>query len=205
KLYNNNLLPIKDQSDLLLSKVEKVADLYNFLEKTFIKKNNYDEYATENIAVVVSEIESKLEKELLKNNISIRKKDLKVQWYMPKGVLLHVLYNLFNNSIYWIDIREKRALKEKKYFVDKNEIVIEQKTDTNIWVYDTGLGVLKKMENVLFDALQSGKENDGRGMGLYIVKKLLNSFEADIELLEEVNEFGNRYIFSITVPNDCTR
>lgn len=38
KLYNDNLLPIKDQSDLLLRKVEDVADLYNFLEKTFIKK-----------------------------------------------------------------------------------------------------------------------------------------------------------------------
>ena len=58
---------------------------------------------------------------------------------------------------------------------------------------------------ILFDALQSGKENDGRGMGLYIVKKLLKSFNADIELLEETNEWGNRYIFSITVPKDCIR
>lgn len=204
-LYNNNLLPIKGQSDLLLSKVEDVADLYNFLEKTFIKKNNYDEYVCESIYGVVTEIETKLKKDLAKNNIMVRKKDLKAQWYMPKGVLLHVLYNLFTNSIYWTDIREKRALKEKKYAVDFNEIVVEQKTDTNIWVYDTGLGVLKKMEYVLFEALQSGKENDGRGMGLYIVKKLLNSFKADIELLEDVNEYGNRYILSITVPTDCIR
>mgnify|MGYP002083513968 CR=1 FL=1 len=205
KLYNDNLLPIKDQSDLLLGKVGDVADLYNFLEKTFIKKNNYDEYACENINIVVSEIEKKLGKELSKNNITIKKESLTVQWYMPKGVLLHVLYNLITNSIYWIDIREKRALKEKNYIVNKNEIVVEQKTKTSIWVYDTGLGVLKKMEYVLFDALQSGKENDGRGMGLYIVKKLLNSFKADIELLEEVNKFGNRYVFSITVPADCVR
>ena len=205
KLYNNNLLPIKDQSDLLLGKVEEVADLYNFLEKTFIKKNNYNEYSYEDIETVVKEIEDKLKKELLKNKIHIRLENLKVQWYMPKGVLLHVLYNLITNSIYWIDIREKRALKEKNYFVSNNEIVIEQKTDTNIWVYDSGLGVLKKMEFILFEALQSGKENDGRGMGLYIVKKLLNSLEADIELLEETNEWGNRYIFSITVPRDCVR
>lgn len=205
KLYNENLLPIKDQSDLLLGKVEDVADLYNFLEKTFIKKNNYDEYACENLEAVVNEIEGKLKKELSKNKIRIQQKNLKVQWYMPKGVLLHVLYNLFTNSIYWIDIREKRALKEKNYFVQNNEIVIEQKTDTNIWVYDSGLGVLKKMEYLLFEALQSGKENDGRGMGLYIVKKLLKSFHADIELLEETNEWGNRYIFSITVPRDCVR
>ena len=205
KLYNDNLLPIKDQSDLLLGKVEDVADLYNFLEKTFIKKNNYDEYACESVGDVVGQIERKLKKELSKNKIIIRQENLKALWYMPKGVLLHVLYNLFTNSIYWIDIREKRALKEKNYYIPNNEIVVEQKTDTNIWVYDSGLGVLKKMEYILFEALQSGKENDGRGMGLYIVKKLLKSFNADIELLEETNEWGNRYIFSITVPRDCVR
>ena len=205
KLYNDNLLPIKDQSDLLLGKVEDIADLYNFLEKTFIKKNNYDEYACESVGDVVGEIERKLKKELSKNKITIRQENLKTLWYMPKGVLLHVLYNLFTNSIYWIDIREKRALKEKNYYVPNNGIVVEQKTDTNIWVYDSGLGVLKKMEYILFEALQSGKENDGRGMGLYIVKKLLKSFNADIELLEKTNEWGNRYIFSITVPKDCGR
>ena len=170
-----------------------------------MKKNNYDEYACENVGAVVGEIERKLKRELSKNKITIIQKNLKTLWYMPKGVLLHVLYNLFTNSIYWIDIREKRALKEKKYCITNNEIVVEQKTESNIWVYDSGLGVLKKMEYILFDALQSGKENDGRGMGLYIVKKLLKSFNADIELLEETNEWGNRYIFSITVPKDCIR
>lgn len=67
------------------------------------------------------------------------------------------------------------------------------------------MGVLKRMEYILFEALQSGKTNDGRGMGLYIVKKLLKSFNADITLLEERNEWENRYIFSITVPKDCVR
>lgn len=154
KLYNDNLLPIKDQSDLLLRKVEDVADLYNFLEKTFIKKNNYDEYACENVGAVVGEIERKLKRELSKNKITIIQKNLKTLWYMPKGVLLHVLYNLFTNSIYWIDIREKRALKEKKYCITNNEIVVEQKTESNIWVYDSGLGVLKKMEYILFDEIK---------------------------------------------------
>ena len=204
-LFNKHLLPIKDQSDLLYSKVEEISDLYNFLEKTFIKKNNYDEYATENVEQTVLMIADKLEMDLQKNEITLDVVGLTAQWYMPKGVLLHVLYNLISNSIYWIDIKKKRALKEQKYYSTQNKIVIEQKSSTNIWVYDTGIGVLNKMQYVLFDALQSGKEHDGRGMGLYIVKKLLNSFKADIELLEDMNEFGNRYIFSITVPKQCTK
>ena len=32
-------------------------------------------------------------------------------------------------------------------------------------------------------------------MGLYIVRKLLNSFGGEIELLDERNEYGNRYKF----------
>lgn len=38
KLYNDNLLPIKDQSDLLLRKVEDIADLYNFWKRPLSKK-----------------------------------------------------------------------------------------------------------------------------------------------------------------------
>lgn len=205
-MYGEHLLPIKDQSNLLLNKVEDISDLYKFLEKTFIKKNSFDEYATENIEEVVVSIREKLFNELNKKNITIRTDKLKQMWYMPKGVLLHVLYNLFTNSIYWIDIRKKRAQAEELYIFEENDaIIIEQPTTDNIIVYDTGIGVLKRMEYVLFDSLQSGKDSDGRGMGLYIVKKLLNSFHADIELLDERNRYGNRYIFSITVPEECIR
>ncbi len=202
-MYSGYLLPIKDQNDLLLNKVGNIADLYKFLEKTFIKKNNYDEYSTENLMVVVTTVENKLEKELKKNRIKIEKSGLKQHWYMPKGVLLHVFYNLFSNSIYWIDIRKKRKIGNRSGLLDN--INIEQKSDSEIWVYDTGIGIISKMEYILFEALESGKESGGRGMGLYIVKKLLNSFKADIELMEERNEYGNRYIFSITVPDECIR
>jgi K+-sensing histidine kinase KdpD len=34
-------------------------------------------------------------------------------------------------------------------------------------------------------------------MGLYIVRQFLQSFGADIELLQNTNKYGNRYIFAI--------
>ena len=56
------------------------------------------------------------------------------------------------------------------------------------------------MQDILFSPLQSGKpNNEGRGMGLYIVKQLMNSFGGDIVLLSDINQFGNRYKFLITV------
>jgi signal transduction histidine kinase len=71
------------------------------------------------------------------------------------------------------------------------------------YVSDTGTGVKKEMEYILFEPLQSGKGPSGRGMGLYIVKCLLESFGGKIELLNDRNREGNRYIFAITVPEGC--
>lgn len=205
-LYGKHLLPIKDQSEMMISKVEDISDLYNFLEKTFIRKNSFEEYAVENIEEVVLSIENKLFRELHKKNVKIVTKDISNSWYMPKGVLLHVLYNLIANAMYWIDIRKKRAQLDEAYNMhSEDKIIIEQLASDNLIISDTGTGIIKRMEYVLFEPLQSGKESEGRGMGLYIVKKLLNSFNADIELLDRRNEYGNKYIFSITVPDECTR
>ena len=63
--------------------------------------------------------------------------------------------------------------------------------------------IIKTMEDILFEPLESGKPNhEGRGMGLYIVKKILNSFNANIELLSERNSYGNRYKFLISMVDE---
>ena len=49
--------------------------------------------------------------------------------------------------------------------------------------------------------MESGKKN-GRGMGLYIVKNLLESFDAKISLCPEKNSYGNRYIFEIKLASE---
>lgn len=203
-LYNKNLLPIRDTYYNVVGTLDDVSALYKFLENTFIKNNSIDEYELINIHDTAMNIASRLSKELKKLKIDIDTTDDNINWYLPKGVLLHVLYNLINNSKYWIDIRRKRSNSNKEYTrKDKDFIMIECVGIDTLIVYDTGTGVKKEMEEVLFQPLQSGKGPDGRGMGLYIVKKLLNSFGAKIELSEERNLYGNRYKFIITVPGEC--
>ena len=101
--------------------------------------------------------------------------------------------------MYWIDVRRKRAQSDPNYtFVGDDYISIEEHGVDGIVIYDSGTGVSKSMEDILFEPLQSGKPlSEGRGMGLYIVRKLLNSFGGEIELLEERNVYGNRYKFLI--------
>ena len=87
--------------------------------------------------------------------------------------------------------------------ITRDFICVEKAGDNAIIVYDSGTGVIAPMEDVLFEALQSGKDySERRGMGLYIVQQLLQSFEANIELLPERNKYGNRYKFMISYQQE---
>ena len=164
-----------------------------------IRRNtaSYDEFIHECIESVISNIRKNLLSTVKKERVQIVCSTKDLTWFVPKGVLLHVFYNLINNSLYWIDVRRKRAQSDSTYvYPGTDTIAIEEYGVDGIVVYDTGTGVSKSKEDILFEPLQSGKPlSEGRGMGLYIVRKLLNSFGGEIELLDERNEYGNRYKF----------
>lgn len=200
-IYNKHLYPIKTNYDVVSNKLNEVGNLYSFLENTFVKKGTYDEFVNQNIKDIITDIQNNLLKVIQDNKISIDCKTGDLTWFVPKGVLIHVFYNLINNSIYWIDKRKKFAETDKGYYsLQDDKIIVEEFSSDAIIVYDTGTGIISKMEDILFEPLESGKPGgEGRGMGLYIVKQLLNSFNADIELLPDRNDYGNRYKFLITL------
>lgn len=205
-MYNDNLLPIRDTFENVVESLSDVGNLYKFLESTFIKNNSSEEYEIISVSAMVKNLEIRLANSLDKVNTHIIFIGEEVQWFLPKGVLLHVLYNLVINAIYWISERQKRAINDKIYeYSKKDEIVVESVGRDCIRVSDTGMGIKHEMEEILFEPLQSGKGPMGRGMGLYIVKQLLRSFNGSIELLTERNEYGNRFIFEITVPEECVQ
>lgn len=195
--YNHHVVPIHNSYTNIAAKLDQVGDLYSFLETTFIRKGTIDEFVHQSILSVVSGIRENLKETITKSNISIVCQTEDLSWFVPKGVLLHVFYNLINNSLYWIDVRRKRAQSDPYYALQKDdEILIEEYGIDGIIVSDTGTGVSRNMEDILFEPLQSGKPfSEGRGMGLYIVRKLLNSFGGEIELMEDRNRYGNRYKF----------
>ncbi len=197
--YNQHVVPIHNSYSNIAVKLDQVGDLYSLLETTFIRRGTIDEYVCQKISSVISGITERLKDSISSNGISVVCQTGDLSWFVPKGVLLHVFYNLINNSLYWIDIRRKRSHSDPYYASSDDQILIEEYGIDGIRVSDTGTGVSKNMEDILFEPLQSGKPfSEGRGMGLYIVRKLLNSFGGEIELLEDRNKFGNRYIFLLT-------
>lgn len=203
-VYNAHVKPIKTEYQALSGKLSRVSDLYSFLETTFIRKGTYDDFEEQNIDLLVKSVFENL---LVYNQLKNMDKKCKTEglcWYTPKGVLLHVFYNLFANSMYWIDKRREYAKTDPNYVQDGNDfIAIEPYGDNELVVYDSGPGVSIQMEDILFEPLQSGKPHaEGRGMGLYIVRQLMRSFGGDIYLLSERNQYGNRYKFVLSLTEE---
>lgn len=107
--------------------------------------------------------------------------------------LLQVLDNLVRNSVYWL----RRGLPPGAEERDKS-IVIEVGA-VGFSVADSGPGVDPKFEDSLFDIFVTAKpaQDPGQGLGLFIVRQLLQADGCDIELSGDRNPEGRRYRFKV--------
>ena len=91
------------------------------------------------------------------------------------AVLLQLFLNLFDNAVYWLQQTSNNARK------------IEIHLDGNrgkLVFGDNGPGVNKEDAPYIFEPFYSGKGEEGRGLGLYIAKQLLERNDYDIELAD---------------------
>ena len=109
-----------------------------------------------------------------------------------KGMLNQVFDNLFNNSEYWLNFSRKHG------YISQKEYNIEVNNKGYVLVWDNGIGIVRDIEDRLFEPFESKKEN-GRGLGLYIVANNLKYNSASIRLLQERNSKGNLYKFEINL------
>ena len=90
------------------------------------------------------------------------------------AVLLQLFINLFDNSIYWltdIDVKNRKILIKQ----DGNE--------GKLIFADNGPGIDKEDEPYIFEPFYSAKE-EGRGLGLYIARQLLERIDYSIWLAD---------------------
>lgn len=91
------------------------------------------------------------------------------------AVLLQLLLNLFDNSIYWL---KQTSIKDKMIRITLNGI------DSCMIFSDNGPGVESDDVPYIFEPFYSGKGQEGRGLGLYIAKQLLARHDYSIELTQ---------------------
>ena len=92
------------------------------------------------------------------------------------GVVMQVLINLFDNAAYWLETAEP----------DDREIrVIIDAEQGELVFSDTGPGIDPDDLPFIFEPFYSGKGQEGRGLGLYIAKQLLDRHDYTIRVAED--------------------
>jgi len=95
------------------------------------------------------------------------------------------------NSEYWLREAMRRG------DITEPKVMIRSKRPF-VAIYDNGIGIDPSVETSLFQPFVTTKPKDvGRGLGLFIVRELLDSSGCSIFLLPDRNRFGRRYIFQM--------
>lgn len=95
------------------------------------------------------------------------------------AVLLQLFINLFDNAIYWLSTVNRK---------DKTILITLDGNEGKLIFSDNGPGVNKEDIPYIFEPFYSGKGEEGRGLGLYIARQLLERIDYAIWLAEVSSE-----------------
>lgn len=110
---------------------------------------------------------------------------------MNQGKLMQIIDNFVLNSEYWL--KEESAQGRKT----RGTIVFEISCPF-IRIFDDGRGIHPTVELTLFEPFISAKaKGQGRGLGLFIVKQLLDSEGCTVGVIPERNKHGRLFKFQI--------
>ena len=90
------------------------------------------------------------------------------------AVLLQLFLNLFDNAVYWLDSHVGNKHR-------RIEILLDSDNQRLIFA-DNGPGIGDDDVNYIFEPFYSGKGEEGRGLGLYIARQLLERQDFTIDV-----------------------
>lgn len=113
-----------------------------------------------------------------------------------KACILQVVQNLLDNSFYWLT-----AKRRKRDVVDSDRLIsISVSAQRGRFeVYDNGPGVAPENKDKIFQEFFTLKKSgEGKGLGLYLARELMELYAGSIELSEDnVNENGRLTTFVV--------
>jgi signal transduction histidine kinase len=146
------------------------------------------------VSIFLQDLNDFYRERLKKNKISINIKkpsEMALVVRMNKGKLVQIIDNFILNSEYWL----KEDISQKK--INKGTIVFEVNRPF-VRIFDDGRGIDPSVEHAIFEPFISAKaKGQGRGLGLFIVKQLLDSEGCNVGVLPERNKFRRLYKFQI--------
>ena len=178
-----HLKALKFSANYLLSLVNDILKVYKFEENKVVLENNLF-----NLEDKLETIKDSLDNIALKyNNDILIKVDKKIPEYIIGDSirLSQIILNLVSNSL--------KFTHDGKVTISADlEKTVHEAVYIKFKVKDTGAGIPKEYQDKVFDKFVQidRKEDDyqGTGLGLTIVKKLIELFKGDIQLESEINK-----------------
>ncbi len=191
-------IPTKSKTETIYNHAQKSIDklletIEDFLELSKAEKARTSISEVCNLSEIVKEITESLQPTISDSNTSIIMDLATEEVFMVKEDLKSILLNLINNSI--------------KYKSGKRPPVINIKTilknnTVHLFIIDNGMGIdLETHQDKvfkMFNRFHISTEISGSGIGLYLVKKLIEKNNGTITLESKLNK-GT--IFRINLPS----
>lgn len=166
----NISLKIKNESTRLISLINSIIKISR-LDEGINTNDNENFYISE----IVKNVIQSLKIEISNKNISIDVSGDSLLKSSNKHLIFEMIYNLIDNSI--------------KYNKDNGSIkvIISSGNKTQIDIIDTGIGIEKKHLNRIFERFyrvdkSRSKKTGGSGLGLSIVKHIVEYFDGDVKI-----------------------
>ena len=132
---------------------------------------------------------ARMEGNKIKIVVQVRSESFSVN--MNRGKLTQVFDNLVLNAEYWL----KESIRAK--YIRAGEIIVDVDAPF-VRVTDNGRGVDESVEDTLFEPFVTMKRSgEGRGLGLFVCRQLLDSETCGLALLPERNMHGRRCAFEL--------
>lgn len=184
----------REQLEVVVSVARRMSNLINDILDLSLLKNKGIQLQLNpvDIRVIVE-----AQQEVFRHYIGEKPVSLRMDWpetlpfvMADESRLLQIMYNLIGNAI---------------KFTSEGEVVVTARSEGNkvrVSVADTGIGIPEDKLDMIFEAFEQtgapiAKEYGGVGLGLGIVKRLVELHGGDVEVHSEI---GKGSTFSFTLP-----
>ncbi len=193
----------KEMAGRIIQASKRLTNTLNqILNMTKLEFDKQELYITNFDAVqILEDVYLQFEKTAKIKNLEFRRNIKHDSFFInsDEKLVSEILINLVNNAIKYTDkgsveiTANKKVKKGKKYFV--------------VEVKDTGIGIPKEKQEIIWEDFRQASEGtsrkyEGTGLGLSIAKRFAEAIKANLYLKESVPNVGSVFVLEIPVETD---
>ena len=197
KLLSSGLLETfkrkdEEQFSSMIKRLQTTSDGLNLLLDGFTsngKANHQQKEENELVDIedICVDVLDALREEVRRNHIKVLKEFKTSEIIFPKNNLRSIVYNLLHNAIKYRD-RNRASVIRIATFQTEGFVAFS--------IEDNGLGIAEENQEKIFQKnSRINKEIEGTGMGLYIIKKMIEAHKGKIELESTLGKGSKFQVF----------